>query len=237
MHRLVVICLLAATANGTTVSQNRVSDPPATQPALKTTEKSPDGLKLYNEKGERVAQCEKKGDTFVNCKMDSGVTLEKLVSDGTPLPAIASYGMTSGSTPREGVTAQMLYYDPAKPSSADQIAGKILVCQTAQYPNAPYSDSFLDNYTFTDYEWRSPGKWYPLFTPPLTNVTTSYHCRWVWSQLNQFAAAAIKGKAAGMVVVYDLSPGAAFGLAQRSVYTPDGRAGRTVSSIPGRSPH
>src|SRR6185503_20540351 len=30
---------------------------------------------------------------------------------------------------------------------------------------------------------------------------------------------------AGIVVVYDLSPGAAFGLAQRSVYTPDGRAG------------
>ena len=28
-----------------------------------------------------------------------------------------------------------------------------------------------------------------------------------------------------MVVVYDLSPGAAFGLAQRSVYTPDGKAG------------
>ena len=156
---------------------------------------------------------------------DSGVTLEKLVSDGTPVPAIASYGMTSGSTPREGVTAQMLYYDPAKPSSADQIAGKILVCQTAQYPNAPYSDSFLDNYTFTDYEWRSPGKWHPLFTPPPTSVTTSYHCRWVWSQLNQFAAAAIRGKAAGMVVVYDLSPGAAFGLAQRSVYTPNGRAG------------
>ena len=28
-----------------------------------------------------------------------------------------------------------------------------------------------------------------------------------------------------MVVVYDLSPGAAFGLTQRSVYTPDGKAG------------
>ena len=28
-----------------------------------------------------------------------------------------------------------------------------------------------------------------------------------------------------MIVIYDLSPGAALGLAQRSVYTPDGRAG------------
>src|SRR5260370_22252909 len=60
---------------------------------------------------------------------------------------------------------------------------------------------------------------------PPTSVTSSYHSRWVWSQLNGFAAIGIKGHAAGMVVVYDLSPGAAFGLAQRSVYTPDGKAG------------
>lgn len=156
---------------------------------------------------------------------DSGVAVEKLVSDGTPVPVVASYGMTSGSTPKEGVTAQMLYYDPAKPPAEAEIAGKILVFQTAPYPEPPYSNSFLDSFTLTDYEWRSPGKWHPLFTPPPTSVTTSYHCRWVWSQLNRFAAVGIRGGAAGMVVVYDLSPGAAFGLAQRSVYTPDGKAG------------
>ena len=156
---------------------------------------------------------------------DSGVALEKLVTDGTPVPAVASYGMTSGSTPPEGVTAQMLYYDPAHPPAAGDIAGKILVFQTAPYPSPPYSNSFLDNFTLTDYEWRSPGKWAPLFTPPPASVTSSYHCRWVWSQLNGFAAIGIHGHAAGMVVVYDLSPGAAFGLAQRSVYTPDAKAG------------
>jgi len=156
---------------------------------------------------------------------DSGVALEKLVTDGTPVPVIASYGMTSGSTPPEGVTAQLLHYDPAKPPSAEEMAGKILVFQTAPYPDPPYPNSFLDNFTLTDYEWRSPGKWAPLFTPPSASVTSSYHCRWVWSQLNRFAAIGIRGRAAGMVVVYDLSPGAAFGLAQRSVYTPDGKAG------------
>ena len=156
---------------------------------------------------------------------DSGVALEKLVSDGMPVPVVASYGMTSGFTPSEGVTAQMLYYDPARPPSAGEVAGKILVFQTAPYPDAPYSNSFLDNYTLTDYEWRSPGKWPPLFTPPPASVTSSYHCRWVWSQLNGFAAIGIRGRAAGMVVVFDLSPGAAFGLAQRSVYTADGKAG------------
>jgi hypothetical protein len=105
------------------------------------------------------------------------------------------------------------------------MAGSILVFQTAPYPSPPYTDQFLDSYTMTDYEWRSPGKWHPLFTPPPTSVTTSYHTRWVWSQLGGFAATAIKGGAAGMVVVYDLSPGAALGLTQRSVYTPDGKAG------------
>jgi len=133
--------------------------------------------------------------------------------------------MTSGSTPREGITAPMLYYDPDRPPANDQIAGKILVFQTAPQPAPPYSNSFLDNYTLSDYEWRSPGKWAPLFTPPPVNVTSSYHSRWVWSQLNRFATIGLAGKAAGMVIVYDLSPGAAFGLAQRSVYTADGRAG------------
>ena len=41
--------------------------------------------------------------------------LEKLVSDGTPVPVVASYGMTSGSTPSTGITAPMIYYDPANP--------------------------------------------------------------------------------------------------------------------------
>jgi hypothetical protein len=156
---------------------------------------------------------------------DSGVAVEKLVTDGTPVPVVASYGMTSGSTPPEGITARMLYYDPAHPPVAEEIAGKILVFQTAPYPNPPYSNSFLDNFTLTDYEWRSPGKWAPLFVPPPTSLTSSYHSRWVWSQLNGFAAIGINGRAAGIVVVYDLSPGAAFGLAQRSVYTPDAKAG------------
>jgi hypothetical protein len=156
---------------------------------------------------------------------DSGVAVERLATDGTPVPVVASYGMTSGFTPPGGVTAPMLFYDPAHPPVAADIAGKILVFQTAPYPDPPYSDSFLDNFTPTDYEWRSPGKWPPLFTPPPASVTSSYHSRWVWSQLNGFAAIGIKGHAAGIVIVYDLSPGAAFGLAQRSVYTPDGKAG------------
>lgn len=156
---------------------------------------------------------------------DSGVAIEKLVTDGTPVPVVASYGMTSGSTTKDGITAPMLFYDPSHPPAAADIAGKILVCATVPYPAPPYSDAFLDNYTPTDYEWRSPGQWPPLFVPPPTSATSSYHCRWVWSQLGGFAATGVRNRAAGIVVVYDLSPGAAFGLAQRSVYTADGKAG------------
>lgn len=152
-------------------------------------------------------------------------TVLGLVSDGTPVAVVASYGMTSGSTPPEGVTAPMLFYDPGNAPAEADIAGKILVFRTAPYPDPPYDERFLDNYTLTDYAWRSPGKWGTLFTPPPASVTTSYHSRWVWNQLNGFAEIGIRGHAAGMVVVYDLSPGAALGLTQRSVYTPNGKAG------------
>ena len=56
----------------------------------------------------------------------SGVEVEKLVTDGTPVPVVASYGMTSGSTPPQGLTAPMIYYDPANPPTAAQISGKIM---------------------------------------------------------------------------------------------------------------
>ena len=104
----------------------------------------------------------------------SGKAVEKLVSDGIPVPVVASYGMTSGFTPPEGITAPMRYYDPAHPPAAGEVAGKILVFQTAPYPESPYSEAFLDNFTLTDYERRSPGKWAPLFVPPPASVTTSY---------------------------------------------------------------
>src|ERR1700676_3699631 len=64
----------------------------------------------------------------------SGVEIEKLVSNGTGGPVVATYGMTSGSTPANGITAQMVYYDPANPPAS--IAGKIVVFQTVPYPAA-----------------------------------------------------------------------------------------------------
>ena len=156
---------------------------------------------------------------------------EKLVTDGTPVPVVASYGMTSGSTPPEGITAPMVFYDPATPPTEAQIAGKILVFETAKYPEPPYTNNFFGTATLTDYQWRSPGKWHPLFTPPPHSVTNSFHSRWAWGQVGRFAQIGLKTKAAGIVIVYDLSPGAALGLTQRSVYTADGNAGPASSYI------
>jgi hypothetical protein len=162
---------------------------------------------------------------------DSSNAVEKLVTDGTPVPVVASYGMTSGSTGADGITAPMVFYDPAHAPAESEIAGKILVFATQKEPAPPYNDNFLDNYTPTDYEWRSPGRWPELWVPPSTAQTTSFRGRWEWSQLNRFAEIGIKGHAAGIVIVYDLSPGMAFGLAQRSVYTETGRAGLGTTYI------
>jgi hypothetical protein len=171
----------------------------------------------------------------------SGVEIEKLISNGTPVPVVASYGMTSGGTPANGITAPMVYYNPSSPPAS--IAGKIVVFQTVPYPaavpnvNPPYSytNAILPNYTYTDYEYQSPGNWsFPMFTPVPPSVSSSYWYRWIWSQVNGFATTAMRGNAAGMVIVYDLSPAGAFGLIQRSVYslTGSGGPGTVYQSVP-----
>ena len=80
MRSLVAICLLAATSNGPSVHPVNLTDPPVTRPVLAQPAKQPNGLTLYNSKGERVARCEKKNDTFANCKMDSGFTFDDVMN-------------------------------------------------------------------------------------------------------------------------------------------------------------
>jgi hypothetical protein len=73
-----------------------------------------------------------------------------------------------------------------------------------------------------------------MYQPVPADVTSSYHSRWVFSQLNNFATIGMKHGAVGMVVVYDLSPAAAFSLIQRSVYslTGDGGPGTVYQNLP-----
>ena len=165
----------------------------------------------------------------------SGVEIEKLVSDGVGVPVVASYGMTSGSTPSQGVTAQMIYYDPANPPTDAQLKGKILVAKGQPYPaavphsNGPYaySSSVLGSYVESDYIYRSPGKWLDPYKPVPAKLSSSQWGRYQWSQLGNYETPAIRAGAAGIVFVYDLSPAMALGVTERSVYASSG-SGPTV---------
>ena len=42
--------------------------------------KDPNGLTLYNEKGEVVARCRRKGEIFNDCTLEPGVTLDDLMN-------------------------------------------------------------------------------------------------------------------------------------------------------------
>ena len=173
----------------------------------------------------------------------SGKAVEKFVTDGTPVPVVASYGMTSGSTPPEGITAPMIFYDQANPPTAAQIKGKILVAAAIPYPNPvpglvgpySYSQSIINSYAWGDVSWEDPNaQWPERYVPVPISQTSAFYTRYNFSQLNGLASTAINAGAVGMVLVYDLSPAAAFGLIQRSVYTPTGRAGQgaTYSNVP-----
>lgn len=53
---------------------------PVMKPALIDIPKGPNGLTLYNAKGEVVARCGRKDDQFGNCKMEPGYTLDDLMN-------------------------------------------------------------------------------------------------------------------------------------------------------------
>jgi hypothetical protein len=80
VHTLVAIYLLAATSNGPYVHTVNLSEHPVTQPALVEVPKGPNSLTLYNEQGERVAQCDRKDDKFSNCKIETGMTFDDVMN-------------------------------------------------------------------------------------------------------------------------------------------------------------
>ncbi|MBE8538949.1 PGF-CTERM sorting domain-containing protein [Geoglobus acetivorans] len=138
---------------------------------------------------------------------DSGWSL---YVDGVKI-RVASYSAYSGSTDEDGVTAPLVYYDPANPP--ESIEGKIVVFSVAPHPKPPYSPKYLALFTFNDYEYLSdPETFPPIHTPVSTNVTVSLD---VWYQLNQvrsFAKIMAEGKAAGGLVIFNMSYDRAAGL-------------------------
>ncbi|HEY1984290.1 MAG TPA: hypothetical protein VGG85_02720 [Terracidiphilus sp.] len=80
MSSLLAFILLASTSTGSVVHTTKAINTPVIEPALVEVPKSPNGLTLYNHKGEVVARCGKKDDSFSDCKMEPGVTLDDLMN-------------------------------------------------------------------------------------------------------------------------------------------------------------
>ena len=80
MSALSAFILLASLSTGTAGDNAKSFSTPALEPAFKEVPKSPNGLSLYNAKGEVVARCDKRDESFGNCKMEPGYSLDDLMN-------------------------------------------------------------------------------------------------------------------------------------------------------------
>jgi hypothetical protein len=80
MSTLLSVVVLASLANGSAVQTANAVNSPQAKPAFLAVPKPPEGLTLYNAKGEVVARCGRRDDSFANCKMEPGVTLDDLMN-------------------------------------------------------------------------------------------------------------------------------------------------------------
>jgi hypothetical protein len=80
MSSLFAFIVLASFTHGTAVQTAKTVNPPKHDPVFLAVPQAPEGLTLYNAKGEVVARCGRKDDAFANCKMEPGVTLDDLMN-------------------------------------------------------------------------------------------------------------------------------------------------------------
>ena len=80
MITAIAFCLLASATNASSVQSTRAANTSVTDPSFIEPPKRPDDLRLSNQKGELVARCKKKGETFQDCKMESGVALDEVMN-------------------------------------------------------------------------------------------------------------------------------------------------------------
>src|SRR5262245_29207597 len=123
-----------------------------------------------------------------------------LVSDGKPV-RVASYGANSGTTPPEGVTGGLVFYDPANPPAS--VAGKIVVFQLDRETEQTPDDKRVYEYP-GDYLFLSNPETFPdVRVPRKVNMTVT--ARSEMRQATGFIPKLIDGKAAGAVFVFDAS--------------------------------
>ncbi len=125
-----------------------------------------------------------------------------LTSDGRPVK-VAHYAAYSGSTTAEGITRELVLFNPKAPMSS--YAGKIVVVPVAPHPKPPLNDKYKKWFTINDYEYlSSPQEFPPMFTQVSANQSVAYD---VWWQLRQYIKISMilaKAKAAGGLVVFNM---------------------------------
>ena len=120
-----------------------------------------------------------------------------LVSNGKTVK-VASYGANSGSTPEQGTTADLIYYDPANPPAS--IAGKIVVYLTIPEDEHTPLDKRMHIWP-GDYMFLSNPETFPDPRIP-RKLSMQAHLRSEMGQANAFRQQLIEGKAAGAVFVF-----------------------------------
>ena len=80
MNSLLAFIALASIHNTSVMLTTKTLEPSIVQPKIVEAPKPPDGLTLYNAQGEVIARCGKKEDSFSNCKMEPGVSLDDLMN-------------------------------------------------------------------------------------------------------------------------------------------------------------
>jgi hypothetical protein len=80
MSALSAFILLASVSSGTATGYLRPLVNPTMLPAFQEAPKGPNGLTLYDEKGEVVARCDRTDDKYGNCKIEPGFSLDDLMN-------------------------------------------------------------------------------------------------------------------------------------------------------------
>jgi len=80
MSTLLAFVVFASLTNESAVQTAQAVNPPKGDPVFLAVPKPPEGLTLYDAQGEVIARCGRKDDSFSNCKMEPGVSLDDLMN-------------------------------------------------------------------------------------------------------------------------------------------------------------
>lgn len=132
---------------------------------------------------------------------------------------VAFYGAYSGSTGPEGMEREMIFCDPLNQPAPEEMKDRILVIPTMPHPEppydpdtyiedfipmeVPYTPGYLENYTYTDYEYRLNEDTFPPIRTRVPAEETVQFDTW-WQTLQNLQYIAIGAGAAGVVIVYDM---------------------------------